>query len=128
VTAAPGGLLDLTTLQFEVGKGGNSDPRGYFIRSSVDGFASTLFATNLPTGPQMAPALQTIDLSTLSAYQNLSSVDFRFYVWTPNPTFQSVDYRNLQLQGTVVPEPSSLALFAVAAAGLGLFHHRRKRS
>jgi hypothetical protein len=127
VTAAPWVLLDLTTLQFEVGKGGNSDPRGYFIRSSVDGFASALFATNLPTGPHMAPALQAIDLSTLPAYQHVSSIDFRFYVWTPIPISQSVDYRLLQLQGSAaVPEPSPLALFAAAAAIFGLYHYRRR--
>jgi hypothetical protein len=131
VTAAPGNRLDLTTLQFDVGKGGDSDPRGYFIRSSVDGFGSNLFSTNLPTGPQQAPALQTIDLSTLSLYQDLSSITFRFYEFVPDEvagTLHSVDFRELELQGAAVPEPSSLGLFAVAAAGFGLFHYRRKRS
>jgi hypothetical protein len=131
VAAVPGNVLDLTTLQFDVGKGGNSDPRGYFIRSSVDGFASDLFATNLPMGPQQPPALQTIDLSTLSSYQGLPAIDFRFFVWAPDVDpagiLHSVDFRNLQLQGEVVPEPSSLALLAVAVAGFGLFRHSRKR-
>jgi hypothetical protein len=131
VTASPGTFLDLTTLQFEVGKGGDSDPRGYLIRTSVDGFSSDLFSTNLPTGPQQAPALRTIDLSTLPAFQNLTSIDFRFYVFAPDVVggiLHSVDFRNLELQGTEVPEPSSLALFSVATAGVGLFYHRRKRS
>ncbi len=128
MTATTGYLLDLSALQFDVGKGGSTDPRGYFIRSSVGSFATDLFATQLPTGSQTAPALQSVDLSTRSAYQGLSKIDFRFYVWTPARD-NSVDFRNLELLGNEVaaaPEPSSLVLSVVGVgiAMFGFYHHR----
>ncbi|PPD45283.1 MAG: hypothetical protein CTY16_10305 [Methylobacter sp.] len=124
VTASGGNYLNLGTLQFEVGKGGNSDPRGYFIRSSVDGFASDLFSTLLPSGTQQAPGLQTIDLSSLSIFQNLSSIDFRFYVFTPSPSGNSVDFRNLELSSSNLPEPSALLLMMIG----GLYLAGRRAS
>jgi len=96
-TAPPGGYLDLEKLEFEVGKGGNTDPRGYFVRSSVNNFGSDIFAAELPSGSHQSPALQTIDLTGLST-SNLSSIEFRFYIYTPDPAgAYSVDFRNWKL-------------------------------
>lgn len=96
-TAPKGGYLDLEKLEFEVGKGGSADPRGYCVRSSVDSFDSDIFATELPSGAQQSPALKTIDLTGLST-SNLSSIEFRFYIYTPDPAgAYSVDFRNWKL-------------------------------
>ncbi|MDD5277592.1 MAG: PEP-CTERM sorting domain-containing protein [Methylovulum sp.] len=110
VTANGGNHLNLGSLQFEVGKGGSSDPRGYFVRSSVDGFAGDLFSTLLSSGTYQAPSLQTIDLSSLPTFQNLSSIDFRFYIFTPDASINSIDFRNLELSSSNIPEPSALWL------------------
>lgn len=124
VTASGGSDLDLGLLQFEVGKGGSSDPRGYFIRTSVDSFASDLFSTLLPSGAQQAPALKSINLSGSPVFQNLSSIEFRFFVFTPNPSGSSVDFRNLELSSAAnsVPEPASLWL--IGTGGLLLWGRR----
>lgn len=128
-----GSNLNLGVLQFDVGKGGNSDPRGYFIRSSVDGFASDIFSTLLPSGSASAPALQSIDFSSLSAFQNLTTINFRFYLFTPS-IGNSVDFQNLTLNSNInnVPEPSALLLLITGAApllwgmGMGGFFNRAK--
>jgi hypothetical protein len=129
LTARPGSVLDLDSLAFEVGKGGNSDPRGFFVRTSVDNFASNLFSETLPAGPIAAPVPTTVPLSNAS-FQGLSSITFRFYVWTPDPTNNSVDFRNLSVNGpaTAVPEPSSLSLGLLTLGAAGLAALRRRRA
>ncbi len=92
ITAHPGETFDLDTLFYKIGKGGASDPRGYFIRSSVDGYAADLYAETLPTGAAQAPALRMFNLS---GHDNLSTVTFRFYMFTPDPIWTSVDWKEI---------------------------------
>jgi len=92
ITADTGETFNLDTLSYKVGKGGGTDPRGYFIRSSVDGYAADLYAETLPTGTAQEPALRTLDLS---GHDNLSTVTFRFYVFTPTPSSNSVDWKEV---------------------------------
>lgn len=116
VAADPGKSLYLSSLSFEVGKGGSSDPRGYRVRSSVDGYASDLALVTLTSGAATAPAPVSIDLSTLGSFEGLSSVDFRIYVWAPTNS-NSVDFRNLEVNGTL-PTPRTLGLVLAAMGGL----------
>jgi hypothetical protein len=76
-------------VNFSVGKGGNSDPRGYFVRTSLDGFASNVLSQTLPGGANQAPAPQSFSLDLTGQ----SSITLRFYVWTPNPANNSIDFR-----------------------------------
>src|SRR5688500_8036514 len=48
LTANAGFLLDLTSLTFDVMRGGASTPRGYDVRSSADNFAATLRTEDVP--------------------------------------------------------------------------------
>jgi hypothetical protein len=115
-------------VNFNVGKGGNSDPRGYFVRTSLDGFASNVLSQTLPSGANQAPAPQSFSLNLTGQ----SSVTLRFYVWTPNPANNSVDFRNLEVArnvpGTPVPPSWSLALIGLAIAGLYSAWRRRSAS
>ena len=110
---------DLDSMDFEVGKGGSSDPRGYVVRSSVDSFTTDLRAEELPSGAPEAPSLRTIDLSG-EAFQGQSALTFRFYVYTPNPPgYYSVDWRNFRFSDSApdaLPETGSWCLLA---SGLG---------
>ena len=120
--ANSGVTYDLNSLSFEVGKGGSSDLRGYFIRSSVDNFATDLINVTLPTGSQQAPSLASVDLSS---YKNISATTFRFYVFAPTDN-TSVDFRNIQLTSAAgaVPEPLTI-LGAMTAAGFGAGFKRK---
>jgi hypothetical protein len=95
ITPNAGYTVSLSRVVFEVGKGGSTDPRGYFIRSSVDGFASDIAAETLPSGAAASPVQKEI---ALDGFQDLSSVTFRFYVYTPSPPNSSVDFRNMSFE------------------------------
>jgi hypothetical protein len=128
-----GSSMNLTSLAYNVGKGGSGDPRGYFIRSSVDGFASDIKAVTLPTGAQAAPGADLVDLSGAS-YQGLSSLALRFYIWTPFPVSNSVDWNNITLNGTAqaapgsTPEPGSLWLLVGGLTIVGAKRLKRCRT
>ncbi len=118
LNAAPISLGPLT-VQFEVGKGGTSNPRGYFVRSSLDGFAADLFSEALPSG-QPPPALRSFGVDATGQ----TALFLRFYVYTPNPNANSVDFRNLRVD--TVPEPTGMVLCGLVLLG-AMASRRRAR-
>ena len=89
LTADTGYLLNLTALDFDAMRGGASTPRGYAVRTSVDGFASVLGTADLPT---VRPNFTHVTLSLAGAtFQNLSTITFKIYSYSPG-TGSSVDY------------------------------------
>jgi fibronectin-binding autotransporter adhesin len=102
LTADPGFLLNLTSLNFDVMRGGGSTPRGYAVRSSVDNFATNLGTADVLTvRPTFTPV--AIDL-TGSIFQNLSTITFKIYSYSP-ATGSSVDYDNVTVNGTTMTIP-----------------------
>jgi len=95
ITPQIGNTITLSHLVYEVGKGGDSDPRGYFIRSSLDGFATDIVSEVLPAGVIAAPVQKNI---SLAGYNNLDSVIFRFYIWSPTPNNNSIDFRSMSFK------------------------------
>ncbi|MGR8935637.1 MAG: hypothetical protein ACU837_14780 [Gammaproteobacteria bacterium] len=119
LTANAGQTIDIGTVEFEVGKGGSSDPRGYFIRSSVDGYTADLIAETLPLGSQPPPAQKTINVSGNPAYQGLNSITFRFYVFTPAQSgWYSVDFRNLTFLTPTVSADLDAGLALIMGLGV----------
>jgi hypothetical protein len=93
----PSYMCDITSLSFNVGKGGTADPRGYIIKSNIDNYQSVLGGAELPTGPQQAPQPTQINISSL---KNLQQLTLRFYVYTPAAE-KSVDFNNITINGLI---------------------------
>lgn len=140
VSANSGYTLDLSNLSFLYGgENGNSTNLytvNFFVMSSVDNYASILGSTTpytVPTGSLTTntPYTYTLDLSTNSSYQNLSSVTFRIYSYIDNVTTYSTNMRprvdTVALNGTIaaVPEPGTATLVIVTAVGVGIMLRKR---
>jgi len=129
VTPDVGQTMDLNSLAFDFGATNSSASNWqsrYSVRSSLDGFTSTLsFGENLVnTGGALD--LQNASLSLGSAFDNLtSSVTFRIYAYGQpvsglQQSSQVWRLDNIVLDGTIsaIPEPSTYALLAGGLAAL----------
>jgi len=126
--------LRLSSLAMASARGGG-DPatqtRGFKLYAAVNGQAFSFNDTPIldvpnESGIRTAPTPLTADLSG-PAYQDVSSVAFRYYPLTP-ATGNTMDFTGFTITGTTVgvPEPTSAA--ALAAVGLlaaGLKRRRR---
>jgi len=97
ITLNVASLVNMDSLIFEVGKGGGTDPRGYFIRSSVNGFTTDLISETLPSGNSAAPVRKSIALGTV--YDGVSNVTFRLCFYSLSPSSNSVDWSDLYVKG-----------------------------
>lgn len=126
VAADPGLVLNLSSLDFGGYKGGDSDPRGWVLRSSVDGFAADIASDGIISNPfgggSTEPDAFSVDLSG-GAYQGLADITLRMYAYAPTADF-AVNFADVELNGSVVPEPSRAILSLVA---LGAAAVRRRR-
>lgn len=98
ISPTSGNSLSLTTLTFNIARGGATTPRGYDIRSSVDNYATTLgtadVATQRPTWTSVS-----IDLSGASFQGVTSSITFRIYLYAPTTT-NTLDIDDITINGT----------------------------
>jgi hypothetical protein len=96
LTADDGFLLDLDNLMFGAARGGSGTPRGWVVRSSVDGFANNIATADITTArPDLK--LYTVDLSA-PAYTDLTEITFRIYSYAP-AAGNSVEYVDVTVNG-----------------------------
>lgn len=114
--------MSIGSIDVDWSRGGTSEQRGWFVRSSLDGFSSDLFTNSTPAGTPTGLQSQAI---SLSGFTGLSSVEFRFYSWTPE-TGRYMDFQNLQFNTltAAIPGPGAAGLAACGLLGLG---RRRRR-
>jgi len=135
VDVNPGAVLDLTSLSVDLGYsrvlGLPTDQLTIEVLSSIDGFTDadsigSLTSITTNTGQNILQNL-TVDLSGPD-FQNLTTpIEFRFYLYddaNDNDTIHRID--NVVLNGTAIPEPSTLTLLLGASLTM-LIGFRRKR-
>ncbi len=83
ITPTSGNTISLTSLTFNIARGGASTPRGYDVRSSADNYAASLGTADVSTARPTFTGV-TIDLSG-AEFQNLTStLSFRIYFYAPS--------------------------------------------
>ena len=119
--AEAGYSLSVTNVRFDFEK----TPAGIsnlVVQSSFDGFTANLFASNGMANTTVSPSFG-VNLS------GSNSVEFRLYGWNAGSAAGVARFRNLagedlEIQGTVIPEPGTLALMGLSLLGLAIL--RRK--
>jgi len=79
-----GFLLNLSgqSITLSNGQAGADNNTGWALESSVDGFSTVLFTTNLNSVTPGAWAPMTVTLPTSASWNNLTNITFRFYFFT----------------------------------------------
>jgi hypothetical protein len=96
LNASPFVQFTATALNFNIARGGTTTPRGYVVRSSVDGFASNLAAADVAT---VRPTLTPVTIALPGTFQNLTNVTFRIYIYALNNTV-SEEMDDLSVSGS----------------------------
>ncbi len=129
-TLAPesGTTISLSSITLDAAKGGTSSTRSFRLGYSTDGFttATDLGGADFGSTPgAWAFGNFSFDVSAITALQTTSNtVTFRLFGKVPGDNTQ-IGYDNITINGSVVPEPASLALLGLG--GLGLIGRRRNR-
>jgi hypothetical protein len=124
LTLTPSSSMDIDSIEADWSRGGTTGVRGWFIRSSLDNYASDLFAVESPDGT--AKGFQHVDIPLTGFTDLATATNFRFYVYT-STNGRYLDFSNVQFNGPTVapiPEPTSL-LSTGGLLGLGLLVRRR---
>jgi alpha-glucuronidase len=107
VTADSGYALNLSSLDFDSARGGDSGTRGFEIYGKVQGapaITDLLLDIDNESGTRSTPANRSIDLSA-AHYDEVYSITFRYY---PLATNGSIEFNNLKLIGSVFPSSTSV--------------------
>ena len=100
-------FCDIHSISFEVGKGGNSDPRGYKIYSNQDNYIVPIANVQLPTGSKQSPNPTTFNLS----FNKITEFNLRIYVYAPQ-IINSIDFRYFTINGIVYDtQPTLISVF-----------------
>jgi len=108
--------IDFTELKFGM-RGIGSANTGYVTaRSSVDNYASDLGTASGPMVTGNPSVITTVDLSSISGFEDLSSVTFRFYVYheyTGGQANRRIGVDDIQI--SVIPEPATIGMLGLGA-------------
>jgi|GEM_PF-2010891 len=140
-----GYTVNISEFQGGVRRSASSTTRGWLLRSSVTGTNDLASDSSIasfrtsglesmdaetsgtPLSPGTDTPSDTIDLSGFSDLQGLTGpVTFYVYSNTGGGGGRTIDYDNIRVYGTVVPEPTTMSLLLVSLLMAGLFRKRRR--
>jgi len=115
--SADGGYkLNLSSLGFKVTRAGAAySPRGWVVRSSADSYAADIATEDVSTTDPTYTS-KSLDL-TGGAYQGLSSITFRIYVYAQEED-TVLFFDDVAVTGTVDASATALPFFADFCGGL----------
>jgi MYXO-CTERM domain-containing protein len=114
VSLTPASTMTISSIGLDWSRGGTSGVRGWFVRSSLDNYASDLYANETPDGT--AKQLQPVSINLLGFTGLNSQTDFRFYIYTSS-SGRSMNFANLTFSADgPEPAPGPLPLLGAAAA------------
>ena len=127
ISLTPNGSVDLGSITLDWLRSGSSGVRGWFLRSSLDNYATDLYSVITPDGT--ATALTPVNIA-LSGFTGLTSqTDFRFYTFTDS-LIRRVDFSNLSFQAAGAQPPAAAdvpAPLPLLGAGAAFTSARRLR-
>ena len=114
--------MDIRSIELDWSRGGTTGTRGWFVRSSLDGYTSDLYSNQTPAGTSEGLQHAAFDIG---GHTGLSGfVDFRLYIYTPS--FGGyMDFQNVQFNSTALAVPGGGIAALGGLAGVG---RRRRRS
>ena len=128
----PGYQMTVTELSFDITRAGGSHVRSLAAAFSLDGFntSTDIGTADMETGSDTYTfAKASFDLSGIAALEALSAgttLEFRFYPYSNNAQNNWTVIDNLNVSGSVIPEPASVALLGLGLVA-GAWLRRRHR-
>ena len=105
--------MDIRSIEADWSRGGTYGTRGWFVRSSLDGYTSDLYSNQTPHGT--AAELQHASFN-ISGFTGTSMVTFRFYIYTDR-TSRYMDFQNVQFNSTADISPVTANFTATPVEG-----------
>jgi hypothetical protein len=114
IALTPNSSMGIDSIEADWTRGGTLGIRGWFVRSSLDNYASDLYSNETPNGTAKGLQHASFDITGFTGLTN--QVDFRFYVYT-NTAGRYMDFQNIQFNSTsAVPEPTSCLLLFLSSS------------
>ena len=123
-TLTPNSSMDIRSIAADWSRGGTTAVRGWFVRSSLDSYATDLYSNQTPI--DTPTGLQNVGFNITGFTGLLAPVDFRFYIYT-DQTGRYMDFQNVTFNATPIPEPGTWAAMAIFAGGAAYAGWRRRR-
>ncbi len=121
-TLTPTASMDIRSIEADWSRGGTTAVRGWFVRSSLDSYASDLYSNQTPIGT--ATGLQHVGFNITGFTGLASAVTFRFYIYTDS-TGRYMDFQNVQFNSHALAVPGGAGAAVLATALMGLRRRRR---
>jgi PEP-CTERM motif len=119
------GPIKLSSLSFNAKNQAGTAQRGVRVSVSINGGAEQAIGDYVRTSTAFSTSTGSLDGLVLRKDDTLQ-VFFRFFKDEANVTQRQLDIDDIEINGEVVPEPASLAVFGLVGAGVAFARRRKK--